>query len=152
MLLKYQIEALILIGCLLDVIAHSGQPIGISSDTAFKFQATSYLFYFYAFWRINKIGIQDAQRFGATIGFVGTLYVSNAIDEFFLDPTLISWNEYVGAVLACLVSYAEYKGWIKVIKEWLICKAKLTKVKLKEKYNAVISWWHRSRYILWRKK
>lgn len=42
--------------------------------------------------------------------FVGMLYLSNFADELFFDPTKFDWNEYVGAIAACLISYLEYKG------------------------------------------
>lgn len=69
------------------------------------------------------------------------LCVSNLIDELIFNPREFSWNELVGALFACLISLFEYKGWFKLIK-----------VKAKEKYNTVISWWRTWQYVLWRKK
>lgn len=52
------------------------------------------------------------------------LCISNLIDELFLNPLIFSWNEIAGAIVACFLSYFEYKGWFKLIKVKLLPKSK----------------------------
>lgn len=149
MLGKYKIEMIFIMGFLLHATACSRAPLGISVDAAWHIVAISYLCYMYAFYALNRRSIAELKdeplgqkkRRNAIIVFISTMYVSNAIDEFLLDPTVLSYNEYLGALIACLISYLEYKGYIMLIK-----------VKLQQKHTALISKWRTWQYVLWRKK
>lgn len=56
----------------------------------------------------------------ALIIFVASMYISNALDEFVFNPYDVKVSEYIGAIIAAVISVAQYNSWYERIKHKVI--------------------------------
>lgn len=150
-MLRCRVEILLIGGFLLHTLACSREPLGFSIDTAFKCIAISYLCYMAAFYyqdkktiEVHKSEVLKQKKIRrAIIVFVASMYISNALDEFLFNPYEIKVSEYIGAIIAAVITIAQYNKWYDVVKYRLLpalsakCKERLLQV-----YRKILNSWN----------
>lgn len=124
-MLKYRVHILLITGLILHVMAYSISPLNIilglgliknsevnqEASAFFALSALAYCTYMLAlYFKADTKGLKSI------VTLIGSLYISNLLDVLFFNRKDINLNEYIGAIIAAIVSIAQYNNWYEHVK------------------------------------